>query len=428
MKPILPHGVAIPASTSNPLADLAARFKAQNETRFPRLKEIKTHPILDYIPLMTHDEFDRLVWSIRKIGLVDDIVGDESGRILDGRCRFLACEIANVEPRLAPPKDAIVAYLFAKNIARRHLNEGQRAIITILMEQQLENDDGFLDFILAANFQRRHLTPNELRIADAMVEEPDYPEKLVIPEARLIVRHHDLAEQVCRGLSLGEAHRQATEREQEAAKRAEDQRRLGQLRGEAPFLAAQVDEGTLTLAEAVEEVHQEKVKGPLLAEHADAIRQAGKRVVDDLIEIGRRLTECKLLLGHGAFSPWLEREFGWSDDTALRYMQVYQLSISRNLRDFNLPISGLYLLAKPSTPDAVRDDVLERASAGQPLPVAKIRGLIDQARGLPSEQTRTDRLRDLAARMFEANPDDPLIAELHQLLISDGAVPTKAAP
>lgn len=101
-------------ATSNSLADLAARIRVEHETRFPRLKEIKTHPVLDYIPLMTDAEFDRLVWSIRKIGLVDPIVADEGGRVLDGRCRFLACEFANVEPRLAPPNDAIAAYIFAK--------------------------------------------------------------------------------------------------------------------------------------------------------------------------------------------------------------------------------------------------------------------------------------------------------------------------
>jgi hypothetical protein len=57
---------------------------------------------------------------------------------------------------------------------------------------------------------------------------------------------------------------------------------------------------------------------PIVAEHAEAIRSLGRRVVADVIEIGRRLTECKKLLGHGNWLPWLDREFGWSEDTALR--------------------------------------------------------------------------------------------------------------
>ena len=47
--------------TPNRFADLAARMRARDEARFPRLKEIKTHPVLDIIPMMTEDEFARLV-------------------------------------------------------------------------------------------------------------------------------------------------------------------------------------------------------------------------------------------------------------------------------------------------------------------------------------------------------------------------------
>jgi hypothetical protein len=37
----------------------------------------------------------------------------------------------------------------------------------------------------------------------------------------------------------------------------------------------------------------------ILAKHAAAIRRLGKRVVADVIEIGRLLTECKRICGHG---------------------------------------------------------------------------------------------------------------------------------
>jgi hypothetical protein len=44
--------------------------------------------------------------------------------------------------------------------------------------------------------------------------------------------------------------------------------------------------------------------------------------------------------------------------TGTRFMSVYQLAgKSNNLLDFELPVSGLYLLAAPSTPEDVRDDV-----------------------------------------------------------------------
>jgi hypothetical protein len=53
-----------------------------------------------------------------------------------------------------------------------------------------------------------------------------------------------------------------------------------------------------------------------LDEDAAAIKALGKRVVGDLIEIGRRLTRDKDICGHGHWLPWLDREFGWSDKTA----------------------------------------------------------------------------------------------------------------
>jgi hypothetical protein len=40
-------------------------------------------------------------------------------------------------------------------------------------------------------------------------------------------------------------------------------------------------------------------------------------VIGDIIEIGRLLTEVKKIAGHGNWLPWLDREFGWSDSTAL---------------------------------------------------------------------------------------------------------------
>jgi hypothetical protein len=119
-----------------------------------------------------------------------------------------------------------------------------------------------------------------------------------------------------------------------------------------------------------------------LAEHAAEIRRLGKRVVADVIEIGARLTECKRICGHGQWLPWLDREFGWSADTAERFIQVNALSNQiPQLAEFNLPISGLYVLAAPSTPPEARDAIIERAQAGEPVSVSEIKQTIDVAKG-----------------------------------------------
>ena len=127
---------------------------------------------------------------------------------------------------------------------------------------------------------------------------------------------------------------------------------------------------------AAEQVH------PALVEDAAAIKALGKRVVGDLIEIGRRLTRDKDICGHGHWLPWLDREFGWSDKTAENFINVYKLgSKSENFSNLNLPLSGLYLLAAPSTPDEARTEIIERAQTGKSVSVAAIKQTIDTAKG-----------------------------------------------
>jgi Protein of unknown function (DUF3102)/ParB-like nuclease domain len=125
----------------------------------------------------------------------------------------------------------------------------------------------------------------------------------------------------------------------------------------------------------------------ILAQNAEVIRALGKRVVGDIIEIGRRLSECKELCGHGNWLPWLKREFGWGDDTALNYMRCADLAISRNFRDLSIPVSGLYLLAAPSTPEEARQEVIERVENGERLSVKDVKELIDEARNKQAMET-----------------------------------------
>jgi Protein of unknown function (DUF3102) len=115
-----------------------------------------------------------------------------------------------------------------------------------------------------------------------------------------------------------------------------------------------------------------------LADHAVEIRRLVKRAGEDLIETGRRLTICKALAGHGGWLAWLDREFGWTDDTALNFMHVYEMSKTRNFRDLHLPASALYLLAEPATPEAARDEVFERAEDGERLRVRHVRQIVEE--------------------------------------------------
>src|SRR5262252_10186039 len=114
-----------------------------------------------------------------------------------------------------------------------------------------------------------------------------------------------------------------------------------------------------------EDKHSEKQA--TLAEHVDHIRALGKQTVANIVEIGRRLVDCRdNHLQHGQWLPWLDREFGWSRQTADRFIHIYNAAGKLpKLSNLNLPVSSLYLIAAPSTPAEARDEVLERVHAGE---------------------------------------------------------------
>jgi hypothetical protein len=122
---------------------------------------------------------------------------------------------------------------------------------------------------------------------------------------------------------------------------------------------------------------------PILAEHAAAIRRLGKRVVDDVIEIGARLKECRgILKEDDRWRAWLESELKLSHQSAGRFIQVHELFEQRsNLDHIDLPVSALYLVAAPSTPETAKSEIIERAKAGERLPVAEVKRVVDTAKG-----------------------------------------------
>jgi ParB-like chromosome segregation protein Spo0J len=356
------------------------------------------HPINEIFPMMTGAEMEDLAEDIKATRLIDPIALDKNGRLLDGKCRLQACELAGVEPKFKTFEGFDSAF------------PGSR----LPYEEQCER------LIILLNVKRQSLSKSQKAIAEALGAErcPDaYWARRVIPEARAVARHRDLADQVVAGMmSLSMAHESVLERERRAALEAEaavkNRERLERLRKEAPFLAHQVEEGTLTLYQA-----QTELQAPVLAEHADAIRSTGKRMIADAIEIGRRLSVCKEMLSHGGWLPWLEREFQWSERTARNFMQLHELSLkSANIADLDLPTSAVYLLAAPSTPESARTDVLTRAEAGERFSVGDVRRLINQGRPDRPARDRFADLRELVAKMSRELPEDPLVGQLQALL------------
>jgi hypothetical protein len=92
---------------------------------------LKNHRFADLFPMMTDAELEALAEDIRDNGLRHAIVLYQ-GKILDGRNRYLACQIVGVEPRFEEydGDDAgALALVISMNVRRRSLTAGQRAAV-----------------------------------------------------------------------------------------------------------------------------------------------------------------------------------------------------------------------------------------------------------------------------------------------------------
>jgi hypothetical protein len=116
---------------------------------------------------------------------------------------------------------------------------------------------------------------------------------------------------------------------------------------------------------------------PILCEHAAVIRRLQRRVIADVVEIGRRLCECKPLVGHGHWLPWLKREFDLSERTARNFINAYKLVEGKpeTVADLRIDVSALYLLARPSVPEEIRVEVL-REAALRPISRAEVKAML----------------------------------------------------
>ena len=87
------------------------------------------HETANIFPMMDEDALTELANDIRANGLLEPITTYE-GKILDGRNRYIACHMAEVEPRFESYiGDDPICYIISMNLKRRHLNESQRAMI-----------------------------------------------------------------------------------------------------------------------------------------------------------------------------------------------------------------------------------------------------------------------------------------------------------
>jgi predicted DNA-binding protein (UPF0251 family) len=88
------------------------------------------HPLAELFPPMSGVEFATLVADIKENGLREPVIVHE-GQVLDGRNRYRACLEIGIEPMTRPwdGNGEPLAFVVSKNLHRRHLDEGQRAMV-----------------------------------------------------------------------------------------------------------------------------------------------------------------------------------------------------------------------------------------------------------------------------------------------------------
>jgi hypothetical protein len=198
----------------------------------------EVHPVANLFPMLPDDELQELADDIRANGLQHPIVLDKDGVLIDGRNRWAACQMANVDPTFTTINGQDpVAYILSSNDARRHMNKGQRAMIRA-KANSLQNKDSWGEQLESS----RELSVSEARVS----------------QSKTILKYRpDLADDVIAGtLPLNDAYAQAKARKD--GKDTNDAR-MAILRAESPYYANEVAEERITLGQAWA-AYQEKLR------------------------------------------------------------------------------------------------------------------------------------------------------------------------
>lgn len=197
-----------------------------------KLGPYEVHPFADAFPLIDGDEFAELVADVKRNGLREPIILNHDKTVLvDGRNRYRACEAAGADPvfealpeRYTEPM--VLDLIVSKNLARRQLNAGQKALMALEYERFYAaaqpkgrpKDDGS-DEAVARKSQGVKETVADLPPADER-KSRERAARVVgtsgraVQQAKAVVRDApDLADQVRTGtLALDAADRQRKQR------------------------------------------------------------------------------------------------------------------------------------------------------------------------------------------------------------------------
>jgi hypothetical protein len=123
-----------------------------------------------------------------------------------------------------------------------------------------------------------------------------------------------------------------------------------------------------------------------IQERTKKLKELWQRTAQDIWEIGQILADVQLRLKQDRqFDGWLKAEFGLSRRTAYNFINVYKaFQEDAKFAQINLDPSALYLLASPSTPQEIRDEIIQQASTGAKVTHKEIKQAICNNKSKPS--------------------------------------------
>lgn len=135
-----------------------------------KLGPYEVHPFADAFPLVEGEEFEELAADIKRNGLREPILLNHDKTVLiDGRNRYRACEASGADPvfETLPGRYTemmILDLIVSKNLARRHMNAGQKAFVG------LEYERYYVEAIKAEETKRKTATVGDRnsRLANAL--------------------------------------------------------------------------------------------------------------------------------------------------------------------------------------------------------------------------------------------------------------------
>lgn len=127
----------------------------------------------------------------------------------------------------------------------------------------------------------------------------------------------------------------------------------------------------------------------VIQERTRKLKELWQRTAQDIWEIGQILAEVQSRLKQDRqFDAWLKAEFGLSRRTAYNFINVYKaFQEDAKFAQINIDPSALYLLASPSTPQQIRDEIIQQASTGAKVTHKDIKQAISKKKSKPQSNT-----------------------------------------